>query len=596
MPDTKSIQKKICLSLAVIAMATFLVYVPALNGGFVNYDDNIYITENPTIKEFSAENLRKIFTTSFTNTYVPLTILSFSLDYHFVQLEPWWYHLNNILLHVINTLLVFWLIYLLIQHFETAVITATLFGIHTLHVESVAWLTERKDVLYTVFFLASLIAYLLFLKKRNIRQYRYSLIFFLISLFSKGQAVTLPLSLLLIDYFSGRKLLDRKVIFEKIPFFALSIVFGIVTICVLFSNNVFDERPDYVFHHQLIIGSYAFVHYLIKLIFPYHLSALYPLPVKTGETIPVEYWVYPLVVFLLILLVFYSARYTKKIVFGTCFFIFNIFLMLQILPVGTAFSADRFSYVSSIGFFYLIAVGYKWIGEKKFSYQKYARIILISYIIILAALSYNRCHIWKDGFTLWNDVLTKYPDSTFALNNRGYLKLQNGDIKGAVADFDRAILASPRHAPAYHNRGICRSKMGDYQGAIADYTDAVKLNPNMEGAFLNRGSVRFASGNYDDAIRDYSLAIQLKPDHDDAFYFRGLAEYQSGRYQNAISDCSSAIILNPRHPRAYYVRGMSKIFLGESESGCLDLYQSHMSGYGGAAKEIRKYCRYPGFE
>ena len=257
-----------CLILVIVSLS----FLPSLKCGLVNWDDDRYLSNTPAVQSLSLTTVKEASTSFFIGHYQPLTILSYALDYHFYKLNPYHYHLTNLILHLLNSLLVFYLIYLLSGNIIVSFITAILFGLHPLHVESVAWVSERKDVLYSFFFLLSCITYLYYLTKGNKHKYYIlSLFLFLCSLLSKSMAVTLPLLLLLIDYYLKRKP-NKTLLLDKIPYFFLSIIFGIIAI---FGVGI-RPKVGFSLFGALSAASYATVFYLGKLFLPIKLSCLYP--------------------------------------------------------------------------------------------------------------------------------------------------------------------------------------------------------------------------------------------------------------------------------------------------------------------------------
>ncbi|RLD65704.1 MAG: hypothetical protein DRI95_08045, partial [Bacteroidetes bacterium] len=267
-------RNKILLWSAIIILITTAAYFPAFQNGITNWDDDNYITNNPTLKQISTENIKQIFSEYYMGNYHPLAMFSLSFDYQIGgenaegEIQAWIYHFTNVLLHILNSLLVLWLVYLLLGRFDMAVVAALLFGVHTLHVESVAWISERKDVLYALFFIASLISYIYYINKKDIKFYAISLLLFTLSLLSKGQAVSLAVTLLAIDYLFNRKLLDKKVIVEKAPYFILALIFGIVAIYAQKAGDALHDENSYEFYKRIGFAGYTFTQYILKLFLP----------------------------------------------------------------------------------------------------------------------------------------------------------------------------------------------------------------------------------------------------------------------------------------------------------------------------------------
>ncbi|HKB43192.1 MAG TPA: hypothetical protein VKC90_02345, partial [Chitinophagaceae bacterium] len=263
--------------LFIILLIALIAFLPALKAGFV-WDDKNYIQNNPGLHSI---NLKEIFSSYVLGNYHPLTMLSLAIEYHFWGLNEAGYHIINVLLHLLNVILVFYAIFLLSNKTGVALIAALLFGIHPLHVESIAWASELKDLLYTFFFLASYIFYLKYIKSNKNKFLFYALLLFMFSLLSKAMAVSLPLLLLLTDYFKGRKI-NMTILLEKLPFFILAVIFGVVAIHAQKSSHSIQDINIFTFPQRIIFASYGFITYLLKLLVPSHLSAYYPYPIRSG--------------------------------------------------------------------------------------------------------------------------------------------------------------------------------------------------------------------------------------------------------------------------------------------------------------------------
>jgi tetratricopeptide (TPR) repeat protein len=607
-------RNKVLAWLAVISIAIIVVYAPAFNNEITNWDDDQYITENPWLKELNSENIKSIFTEYYMGNYHPLAMLSLTIDYQIGgenkdgEIAPFIYHFTNILLHLINTLLVFWLVWVLVGRFEIAVLTALLFGLGTMHVESVAWISERKDVLYALFFIASLVSYVYYVKKKQTKYYIYSLVLFILSLFSKGQAVSLAVTLFIIDFLYERKLLNAKVLLEKAPFFILAAIFGVVAIKAQQAGNALHDSDSYEFYKRIGFAGYAFTQYLIKLTVPVQLSAIYPYPDIINKSIPVFYWLFMIPSLLVAYAFFYYLKRNKLVAFCIGFFIINIVLLLQLIPVGSAILADRYSYIPSIGFHLLSAILIYRLIEKYQAKKMMIYGITGTYLIVIGAASFMRTEVWKDSLTLWDDTIEKSPKAVVAWNNRGSIKDRAKKHKEAIEDFTRAIVLKPDYVHAfynrgtskkdwaseqkdsamlqsalkdfdqaiqfdenfvegYHNRGITYENLSDYaktqeqktallNKALSDYNKTIEIDPGYENALVNRGVIKGKLGNMDAAIEDFNKAIELQPENASAFANRGLAKDFKEDYQGAIADYNIAIEKDPEHSKAYLNRGI----------------------------------------
>lgn len=468
---TPQIKKRViagCL-LVLILITASLVFSPILRNGFTNWDDSTYITRNPGIKDFSLSGIIHTCSSPYIQNYHPLTMLSYMVEYHFFGMNPLGYHITSLVLHILNCALVFWLVFLLSGSLFVTAIAATLFALHPLHVESVAWIAERKDLLYSLFSLIGFIAYIHYLKKRKALYYCICLFVFFLSLLSKAMAVTFPLALFLIDYIFKRKP-DKGSFLEKIPFFVFSLIFLLVGSITFYAREVWPGWSCAAIFRQAILAAYALTFYLYKILLPVGLSCLYPYP-SINETSGFQYLVFPLIVAVIAALVAYSRRYTRKIVFGSLFFLFTIFLALQISPFTNSVVADRYTYLASVGLFYLAGEGARWLYLRLnllVSIKKsFLCVILIGLILVLSSLSWQRCKVWKNSLTLWDDALQGYPNLPVAYYNRGNAYLEQKDYGKAIGDYDRAIQIAPDFLFPYFARAIAYERKGEFDKAYS---------------------------------------------------------------------------------------------------------------------------------
>jgi tetratricopeptide (TPR) repeat protein len=532
-----------------ILLATFLVYVPCFKGAFV-WDDSKYIQNNPVI---TSIDFNMLFSKYVMGNYHPLTMLGYAIQYQFFGLSTTGYHVVNLLLHLFNVALVFYAILYLTNNNKVALVTSLFFGIHPLHVESVAWISELKDLLYTFFFLAAYVLYVKYVKQQTKRVYYFSILLFLCSLLSKGMAVSFPVVLLLTDYFMGRKF-TRQTILEKIPFFVLAIIFGIIAIYAQKSSEAIQDIAKFSFFQRIIFACYGFVTYIIKLISPFHLSAFYPYPINSGESLRGYYYFYPLLFLLIVGLLIYSLRYSKKIFFGIGFFAITVFLVLQLLPVGDAIMADRYSYLSSFGIFYLAGEGFIWLWNRN---QKTPAVALTALFVIFFSLkTYSRCRVWENGLNLWSDVIDKYPNVAVAYNNRGGTLINEKRYEEAITDFSKAIELRPDYYDAYNNRGILFMDIQKNGEALRDFNKAIELEPTHAEVYSNRGLLLMQFNKNKEALADFDKAIQLQPNYSQAYYNRGLLATNEGRKEQAFNDYAMALKFNPAYAEAYINRGV----------------------------------------
>jgi tetratricopeptide (TPR) repeat protein len=566
-------------------LLTLIVYFPSLTNGFTNWDDNEYIN-NPYVNNLSLAGIVKIFSVYFAGNYHPLTLLSLGLDHFIGGDNPFIFHFTNLLLHLLNTFLVFLLVRRLTQNNLVAVLTFILFGIHTLHVESVAWVSERKDVLYSFFFLISLTLYTSYASGRKGGHYGFSLLFFLLSMLAKGEAVVLIAILPLIDYVKGRKWFSVKVLSEKIPFFLLSLLFIWIAFRAQESANAINFNY-FTVPERFAFASFGLAQYLIKSILPLGLSAYYPYPPRLlNGSIPLFYWFYIISLPVFFIGSWFLFKRSKIYVFGLGMFFLTLLPLLQLIPVGGSIMADRYFYIPSVGLLLCFAAGLMEIRKTQIRYT-----LLILFILGLSVLSFSRTMIWKDSLTLWDDVISKQdyakvafcnrglaysslgqwdkaiddytraigidPDYVNANYNRGLAYSALGQWNKAIADYSKTIEIDPKFATAYSNRSVAYNNLGQWNKSIADCTRVIEIGPNCKDTYSNRGIAYCNLGQWDKAINDYTKAIALDPNYATAYYNLGVAHYNIEQIDKAIDDFSRAIAINPKYTDAWYNRGIA---------------------------------------
>jgi len=611
---------------AAILAFTALLYVKAIGNGFTFMDDDFYILNNPFIRNFSWKGVVAIFTSFNNYNYHPITTLTDMFIYRWFGLDPLPYHLLNVLLHLLNV----WLVYVFTEKISgrkmTGLVVALLFAVHPLHVESVAWVSERKDVSYTAFYLAALIIYLRYLYSgQQAKYYALALLLFLASLFSKSAAVTLPVLLVAIDAYKGRKR-DARALLEKIPFLLLSIVFGILAIKSQGSGGAINDISLYFnFVNRFFLFTSGIAFYVIKLVFPFDLNALHFFPYLAGNILP---WYYYLSLPFLVMLAWLIARkntYRMDIVFGSSFFLITISVMLQIVPVGASLVAERYTYVPYIGLFYIAG---QWIADNYLQRKKIIVPVFSAVIVVFTIQSWLRIDVWKDTNTLFTDIVEKNPgnwrdgmvynswgdfekyygDNKAALQkyseavrlfpryplayyNRGNIYEETGDIRSALSDFDNAVKLNPGHANYYNSRGWAYYQLGNKQAAVVDYNEALSIDPNFPEAYNNRGWAYYESGDLKSSANDFSKAIMVAPGYAKPYYNRAMIRVKSGDMAGAVEDYNSLIMLNGDDALAYYNRGIIRMNQKNMQGACADWKKSVELGNKEAEDMLRGYCR-----
>ncbi|MBU4405109.1 MAG: glycosyltransferase family 39 protein, partial [Acidobacteria bacterium] len=465
----------LCLVICFIVAAAFF---PSLSNGFTNFDDTAYLTANPLVRSLAPANIKQIFTTTRPHTlFSPLVTLTFALEYKLWELDPRGYHAVNLFLHILNALLVFFLIRNVSRSPATAFFTSLLFAIHPLRVESVAWVTERKDLLFTFFFLLALQCYIRYLKKDSGRDYLATLLLFAFAILAKMSALVLPAVLLLMDWkFESR--ISKKRWLEKIPFAVILLLYAISSWNSVQAFSVQSSGQYSGGLHQVIMKNSLWVipFYLQKTIWPSRLSAHYPTDMRFFMP---SLW---FSIFYSIILIGGSFLLLKKFrrewLWGWGFFLVSLLPVFgpvwQFFPV-----ANRYSYLPAIGLSYLLVMAVFLIRGKLARWKKIKFlwvVIAISALAYLGTASFARCHVWKDSISLWNDVIGKYPMIPLAYNSRGNALQTAGRLDEAQKDYSRAIQLMP-HGSFYWNRGLARLQKNQAKEAIEDFYAAILKDP-----------------------------------------------------------------------------------------------------------------------
>lgn len=459
-------------SAALIAAAACLAMAPALTLGFTNFDDNLYVTQNAKIMGLSPAHLWAMFRAPHEGQYGPLTLLSFALQYHFSKLDPFPYHALNLLLHAANSVLAYFLALRLSGKRAAALLTALFFAVHPVHAEPVAWVSSRKDMLVTFFYLSSVLLYL--------RGRREALACFVLALLSKPVAVTLPVFLIAIEWYRGGGV--REVIKKSRSYIAIAAAFTALALLSHPSSTQGSWTPADLAERFTALWV-ALGLYLSKLVWPFHLSGLYPWP-EPGRAMSV-YGPTIIAGLALIALIVTVAICDRHWRFGAFIFMAVIFPLLPFLKYSIAVAADKYIYLAAFGFFYAAshAVAEVWQARKA---MRPALTIAAAFLLFtLARASQERCLVWSDSLTLWNNVLVQFPDSAFAHQRRADHLRSVGAYAPALADYDRAAALRPVNSYILNNRAATYMLMGDRASARRDLERAIVIDPSNQAARNN---------------------------------------------------------------------------------------------------------------
>lgn len=486
---------------ALIFLATLAVFSPALSHDFVNWDDDVNLINNPEIRSLSPESLSRMAQSFRGHLYKPLVTLSFALEYQVAGLDPRIYHATNIVLHAANAVLVFAWLVLLGAGAAGASFGALIFSLHPLRVESVAWASQRKDVLFAFFYMASLLAYHRHQETKARSAYWVSIFFHLLSCLSKAVAMTLPFILFLEDWRRGRKI-DRKAVAEKLPYFMIS---AAVTFLAVKAGAV---KPVTSAPFQNILFSlHAVSFYLSKTLWPVDLSAFYLHPWNFTPFITVSIGL----VAALAAASFVLKKKVPLLFFAMAFFAITIAPNIQLIPsVGDILYADRYSYLPSLGFSVLGAFGLSYFLKHRLKYRNIAVIVCAALLLELAATAYFRSYAWQNSIRLWTDVLAKHPRSKIALVNRSEAYFKTGFPEPALKDALAAVQVAPFDSQTHVNLANIYACSGFPEKSAAQLKIALEIDPENSAAENNLG-LSLVESAPDEAIRHLRRSIELNP-------------------------------------------------------------------------------------
>lgn len=555
--------------LAGLLLLTGFVFWPMLRHQFTNWDDEQYVLINELLR---GPDWAGIFSKPVVSNYHPLTVLSLALNYQVSKLEPFSYFLVNWSLHLVNTGLVFYLIWLVSGRSGwVALFTAAVFALHPMHVESVAWVSERKDLLYTLFYLLALLRYWRYVERGKKTDYWLTFGFFLLSLLSKPAAVALPLTLLLVDYWKERDWRSRQMWLEKIPFVLMSLLFGIVTVLIQ-SEKALVSLEKYTMVDRLFFGCYGLVTYLWRFFIPAPLSAFhpYPQPGALGWDIRMA----PLALLGLIAIVWYFRK-NKSLVFGMLFYAVNILLVVQFVAIGNTLLSERYTYVPYIGVAF--AMGMLFWQKLKIPVAHSFRWGLAALTVVaFGYMTRQRVHVWENSETLWTDALKSFPEAPIPRANRANhryqeaMKPSNAQGSGvlmqqALEDCNIALAVNPAHFASLDIRSIIYLRTGKPDSALADAQGMIGARPSDTKGYVTRAASYSHLRKYDEALTDYKRVLDLEPNNVEALNGRGTVLFNGKQqYREALADFDKAISIKPEG-RFYLNRSRAHFVLGDRQ-------------------------------
>jgi protein O-mannosyl-transferase len=549
----------VCLGLVAF---TWAVFGQTLAHDFVNFDDHVYVYENPlVVRGLSTEGIIDAFTHTHARNWHPLTTISHMLDCQLYGLNAGGHHLTNVILHTISVLLLFLVLKQMTGAFWQSALVAGAFAIHPLHVESVAWIAERKDVLSAVFFMLTLAAYAHYARTPSSARYLLVALLFVFGLMSKPMLVTLPFVLLLLDYWPLGRMGDQKskvgsrlprLITEKIPLFALSAFSCIATLFAQRQGpSAIDQLP---FLWRLNNTFVSYVTYIWQMLWPARLAVFYPHP---NDRLPLIKITAAIALLIGISLVAIYLRRTKPyLVTGWFWYLGTLVPVIGLVQVGEQAHADRYTYLPEIGLYIMIAWA---VGDLLLELTPGVRRALVGVVATIAIVSlgvraFGQASYWKNSETLWNHTLAVTGENDVAHNNLGFLFLRRGELDKAISEFQAALDIRSRNTDPHYSLGaaLIQNNLGNalarkqlWDEAIDHFHEAVRLRPDYADAYFNLGSVLSQQGRTDQAIAQWQKALAIRPRDAEAHRNVASALREEGNVKGAISEYEQALNIVP---------------------------------------------------
>jgi Tfp pilus assembly protein PilF len=551
-----------------LAGISFVVYEQVLRCKFTDFDDTVYVTENQHVKAgLTRQSILWAFESPRVNFWHPVTMLSHMLDCELFGLKPWGHHLTSLLLHIANTLLLFWFLKDMTGAVWKSWFVAVLFSVHPLHAESVAWISERKDVLSTLFWMLTMAAYLRYVRRRTAWRYLLSLVLFALGLMAKPMLVTLPFVLLLLDYWPLKRLQNKKDIYrpalEKIPFFVLSAAFSVVAFFAQGDTEEFWRRIPVKIRIANAFISYAW--YIQKMFWPSRLAVFYPHP---GDKLSMLEAAAAFVILAGVSIwIIYSVSRRKYLLVGWLWYVGTLVPVIGLVQVGEFATADRYTYMPLTGLFIIIV----WGADELLAGWRWRKIAMgASASTVLLALSICtglQLRYWQNSVTLFEHALKVTNNNYLAYHNLGFAYIELGRYNEAIEVCKQAIRIRSDDSKAHNNLGVAYGCLGRYDESIENCKEAIKIKPNYAKAHYNLGTAYMQTGRYNEAIESYKQAIKIEPDYAPTYCNLGYIYGILGRYNEVIESYKEAIKIEPSLAAGvYYNLGIAYLEIGDRSS------------------------------
>ncbi len=578
-----------CIWLILIT-AVLLVYWQVGDHEFINYDDNAYITDNAQVqKGLTSKGIIWAFTTSHTGNWHPLTWISHMLDCELYGLNPKGHHLTNVLFHMANAILLFVVLRWMTGAIWRSGLVAALFALHPLHVESVAWAAERKDVLSTFFWMLTMVAYVHYVNRPGGKRYLLVLITFSLGLMAKPMLVTLPFVLLLLDYWPLNRFNPRavpgsvedqplgfrssgddkspilKAVMEKTPLFLMSLFSCVVTVMAQQEAGAISTLEIVPFKLRIANGLVSVVAYMGKMIWPQDLAVFYPHPVSD-----LQIWK-PVVagLFLLILstVALWVAQRCRYVLVGWLWYLGTLVPVIGLVQVGEQAMADRYTYVPLIGLFIVVVWGFADLVKGWRSRRWVVSVSAAVMVLALMAGSWLQVAHWKNSVRLFKHALDATSNNYVAHYTLGNALALQGNLTGSVSHYNKALQIHPNFAEAHNNLGNALALQGNLTGAISHYNKALQINPDHAEAHRNLAVGLDRQGRHQEAIQHYAEVLRISPHDAQSHNNLGVALAEQGRLKEAVAHFTEALRIDPNFKEAQRNLDLSLGLMHKSSAG-----------------------------
>lgn len=563
--EPHGLSPRVAILLACVVIATVVIYLPALNYPFTQWDDHHYVVDDTSLQAFDLDQIKVEFSRYVVGNYHPITMLSYCVDILFFGKDPHAMHATNLLIHVVNMILVFLILYRLTGDQRIALIAVILFTMHPTRVESVAWISARKDVLMLFFTLLCMLAWLAWCRSGRSIHYVLALLMFAMACLSKAMAVALVPTLFLLDWYQGRSWRTLRAWLEKVPFIVSALIVGLVAIKAQGDAIV---EGQHTLLQRLVIALANLAIYFVQQFVPIGLSARYSYPHHSGAGLPWHYVALAACTLILLVLLFRIRKFRTPML-ALLIFIVNVALVLQFLPVGNAVRADRYMYVAGVGWALLVA----WLLERL--YQRGGVVkgavlpFVLAYGLALGYLSHQRVPVWADTLSIWNDILTTDPHAVDILLRRSSILQARGRYAEALPDLDNAVAFAPPGvtAPSFH-RGLLHLRLGDPAAALHDLDKVYRTGERPLGLEANLTYAKFKLARCEDVISHANDALERDPDAIDFLNMRAYCLLRSGSDDKARADVAHSLELKSDYGDIWHLAAMGEFARRDTARAC----------------------------